>query len=251
MATRDVDLSELGEHSEQALGNGGGKLAEEFSRLALEWRQETRHCSKMEQITSHATSAYRRIVEMGEPAVPLILQELERGGGDWFAALRAITKANPVPAEARGKIREIREAWLPEEDEEKEYVLVISQKAGQNGMVVVAADDECPETAFATTIGEHRYLSVSQRDADTDELAYDIAIYEFADNDTLKVYSLDPEIVDKAVADGTLTGIVEWQRRTAEQLAAAIKLEPARPSTHEVKASSDRMNGFYLRATLR
>lgn len=110
MATRDVDFSDLDERSGQSCGHGGGNLDEEFRRLALEWRQETKHCSKVEQITSHA--AYRRIVEMGELVVPLILQELERGGGDWFAALRAITKANPVRAESRGKMREVREAWL-------------------------------------------------------------------------------------------------------------------------------------------
>ena len=111
MTTRDkVGSSELDERSDQVPGNAGGNLADEFSRLALEWRRETRHCSKMEQITSHP--AYRRIVELGEPAVPLILQELHRAGGDWFPALRAITKANPVPAESRGKMSEIREAWL-------------------------------------------------------------------------------------------------------------------------------------------
>lgn len=111
MATRDdVACDEAGRLFGNANDSAGTHLADEFRRLAQEWKTETRHCSKMEQITSHP--AYRQIVEMGEPVVPLILQDLDRSGGDWFQALREITKTNPVPAESRGKVREIQAAWL-------------------------------------------------------------------------------------------------------------------------------------------
>lgn len=111
MATRDeLSCNQLGQSAGNANGNAAVQLRDEFNRLVLEWKRETGHCSKMEQIAAHP--AYRRIVEMGEPVVPLILQDLDRSGGDWFQALREITKTNPVSKESRGKIREIREAWL-------------------------------------------------------------------------------------------------------------------------------------------
>lgn len=109
MATRnDVECNEQEQQNRHL--NSPNDLAGEFRRLADQWKKETRHCSKMDQITGHP--AYRRIVAIGEPVVPLILQDLDRSGGDWFQALREITKTNPVPAESRGKVREIREAWL-------------------------------------------------------------------------------------------------------------------------------------------
>lgn len=37
--------------------------------------------------------AYRQIIEMGQPALPLIFRELERNGGEWFDALQSITGA--------------------------------------------------------------------------------------------------------------------------------------------------------------
>ena len=49
---------------------------------------------------------------MGWPAVPLILEELQREPDQWFWALEAITEENPVPPEARGNVRHMAQAWL-------------------------------------------------------------------------------------------------------------------------------------------
>jgi hypothetical protein len=49
---------------------------------------------------------------MGEPAVPYILAELEREPDWWFAALKAITAADPVPQASRGKLVEMSRGWL-------------------------------------------------------------------------------------------------------------------------------------------
>ena len=46
--------------------------------------------------------AYREIIAMGEPAIGLILAELETRPDHWFEALRALTGEDPVPPEARG-----------------------------------------------------------------------------------------------------------------------------------------------------
>jgi hypothetical protein len=55
---------------------------------------------------------YQRIIGMGAPVVPLILEELRREPDQWFWALEAITGENPVPAGSAGKVREMAAAWL-------------------------------------------------------------------------------------------------------------------------------------------
>ena len=85
-------------------------IEEEFARLTAEWKKETAHYSKVSQVAQH--HAYRRIIEMGDCVVPLILQDLKEHGGRWFPALREITKTNPATPEIRGKMEETKAAWL-------------------------------------------------------------------------------------------------------------------------------------------
>ena len=56
--------------------------------------------------------AYRQIIEMGSAAIPLLLTELRRAPDFWFAALREITKENPVPPKSAGKVKEMARAWI-------------------------------------------------------------------------------------------------------------------------------------------
>jgi len=52
---------------------------------------------------------------LGEDAVPLILEKLEREGAepsDWFYALHKITGANPVPTRDHGRVRLMATAWI-------------------------------------------------------------------------------------------------------------------------------------------
>jgi hypothetical protein len=44
--------------------------------------------------------AYQRIIEMGQPVMPLIFRELEREPDHWFWALQSITGENPVKLES-------------------------------------------------------------------------------------------------------------------------------------------------------
>jgi hypothetical protein len=81
-----------------------------FKRLAAEWDAATRFLSSMEAASSHP--AYRQIVALGTKVVPLLLRDMEQNHSHWFAALREITGASPVPPAAAGDIPKMVEAWL-------------------------------------------------------------------------------------------------------------------------------------------
>ena len=81
-----------------------------FSELAKEWKANCGLTSSVTKLAMHP--AYQRIIGMGEEAVPLILQELERSPDHWFWALNAITGADPVEPENKGRIDRMAEAWL-------------------------------------------------------------------------------------------------------------------------------------------
>lgn len=60
-------------------------------------------------------SAYQGIIGMGTAAVPLLLRQLEAEGNDpdqWFWALRAITRCQPVPEEDFGNFSKMAQSWL-------------------------------------------------------------------------------------------------------------------------------------------
>jgi hypothetical protein len=84
-----------------------------FDLLVHQWRRER-------GVTSSVTAmamcpAYQRIIAMGHRAVPAILRQLESEGDDpdhWFWALRFLTNADPVPADARGDMKKMAAAWL-------------------------------------------------------------------------------------------------------------------------------------------
>jgi len=85
-------------------------LEEKFQKLAGIWRAETCYLSSTTAIVNHP--AYQEIIGLGPAVVPLVLGELEQRLGHWFAALRALTGANPMDPADQGKIRNIAEAWL-------------------------------------------------------------------------------------------------------------------------------------------
>lgn len=75
-------------------------IEERFHRLASVWRAETAYVSSSSELVGHP--AFREIVGMGVPVIPLLLRELENRGGHWHRALREITGADPVPPADRG-----------------------------------------------------------------------------------------------------------------------------------------------------
>ena len=85
-------------------------MISEFERLVEEWKHDTRFMSSPIEKAAHP--AYRRIISMGRPVLPLLLQELQREPNHWFTALSAITGENPVPEEARGRIGRMAQHWI-------------------------------------------------------------------------------------------------------------------------------------------
>jgi hypothetical protein len=83
---------------------------ERFRQLAAEWKEKSRYLSNTAQMAM--LKPYQYIIGMGEPAVPLILQELQQEPDHWFWALEAITQENPVPPEAAGRLPLMTQAWI-------------------------------------------------------------------------------------------------------------------------------------------
>jgi hypothetical protein len=88
----------------------GTDIRERFYRLASEWKEQSRYLSNTAQMAM--LKPYQRIIGMGWPVVPLILDELQREPDQWFWALEAITDVNPIPAEAAGNVRLMAQAWV-------------------------------------------------------------------------------------------------------------------------------------------
>ena len=86
------------------------ELRREFSLLADEWHEATDHLSSPNQIAMQF--AYQRIIGKGWRVLPLIFEDLEARGGQWYWALRAITGENPVPETHVGRIKLMKQDWL-------------------------------------------------------------------------------------------------------------------------------------------
>ena len=79
-----------------------------FSSLVQRWNDETKYSSIIQ--VSHP--AYKRIIELGWPVLPLLLREMDDRPGHWHFALKSITHVDPVPREDRGDLHKVREHWL-------------------------------------------------------------------------------------------------------------------------------------------
>lgn len=85
-------------------------LEEEFQRLYEQWEEETGGLSSPRKLVENR--AYRRVVDMGWEAVPIMLRELQAGRGYWYSALTEITGEDPTDESMRGRLWLIKEAWL-------------------------------------------------------------------------------------------------------------------------------------------
>lgn len=81
-----------------------------FQRLVNEWKQQRVFLSSLTDMV--ALPAYRGIVQMGLPVVPLLLAELEHDPDWWFTALEEIVGCTPVLPEDRGRLDKMSEFWL-------------------------------------------------------------------------------------------------------------------------------------------
>ncbi len=85
-------------------------VEQKFNALVHNWKEETMFLSSTTAITSNFW--YYRIVGLGSLVVPFILRDLEKGGGHWFLALKALTGENPVKSEDLGNRNKMAQAWL-------------------------------------------------------------------------------------------------------------------------------------------
>jgi hypothetical protein len=81
-----------------------------FRRLVQQWRSETYYLSSMTAKSHHP--AFKEIVEMGELAVPWIIEELRNHRDFLFVALHLIVKGGPMPVAPRGKPHKLIDEWL-------------------------------------------------------------------------------------------------------------------------------------------
>jgi hypothetical protein len=85
-------------------------LKNRFNELAAIWHRETAYLSSMTEASNHP--AYLEIIRLGPDVIPLLLCDMEAHHTHWFAALRALTKAEPIRAEDAGNIPKMVSAWL-------------------------------------------------------------------------------------------------------------------------------------------
>ena len=85
-------------------------LEERFARLVAQWKSTRGHSSKLQEMALNPS--YQQIIGLGEPVVPLLLEEMRERPDQWDWALRAITGADPVPRDAWGRLNEIAAAWV-------------------------------------------------------------------------------------------------------------------------------------------
>jgi hypothetical protein len=85
-------------------------VEQRFRRLAGAWHDQTYFLSSMSEASAHP--AYQEIISLGPEVLPLLLRDLQDNHTHWFAALRALTGANPVPKSSAGNVPKMAEAWL-------------------------------------------------------------------------------------------------------------------------------------------
>lgn len=82
----------------------------QFDKLADQWERETALLSNSKKVAEHPT--HQEIINMGQPAVPLILKRMQCHGGHWLEAPHRITGEDPVNPKNRGNIAAMQKSWL-------------------------------------------------------------------------------------------------------------------------------------------
>jgi hypothetical protein len=86
------------------------ELERRFRKLVANWHADVAALSSTRARGQHPS--YLAIIALGPDVVPLLLRELEQRPNHWFAALKSLTGADPVPRPDRGRIGPMTEAWI-------------------------------------------------------------------------------------------------------------------------------------------
>jgi hypothetical protein len=85
-------------------------LRQYFMDALQEWRNEVGFSSLLEE--KRTTATFRRIVDMGEEAIPFLLEEIASRPSLMFMALHEITGDDPIAPDHRGRVTAMVEVWL-------------------------------------------------------------------------------------------------------------------------------------------
>ena len=85
-------------------------IREQCGTLTDWWHEATDALSSPSQKVQHR--AYQRLIGLGTPALPCILEDLRDRGGYWFYALERITGMSPLPKDMLASFAMVKEAWL-------------------------------------------------------------------------------------------------------------------------------------------
>jgi hypothetical protein len=85
-------------------------FVDEFYSVYGAWKADTAHLSSIDAAVQ--SDHFKELVALGDKVVPLIVYELKKAPSFIFLALHEITGENPVPPSARGKVREMANAWI-------------------------------------------------------------------------------------------------------------------------------------------
>ena len=99
--------------------------------------------------------SYLRIIGLGRPMVPLIMDRLVEEGNDpdhWGPALRAITGFDPVPLEKRGDTLGTAEAWLSWWQNQQETFLSSPAWMGQTITLLARSLEDTTAIAWAAGV---------------------------------------------------------------------------------------------------
>lgn len=86
---------------------GFASVEDKFEALAREWKDFNLGRS----VTDYLHAAYLQIIGMVPSVVPILLNKLEKGDGDWLIALKYITGAKVTTPEMQGDFERIQRAW--------------------------------------------------------------------------------------------------------------------------------------------
>lgn len=85
-------------------------LQKKFDVLISTWSYNNKMTSSVTDMV--LDPSYQEIIGMGERAIPMILNELQKEPNHLFWALKSITGIDPVNKIDRGNVRKMTDAWL-------------------------------------------------------------------------------------------------------------------------------------------
>jgi len=85
-------------------------IEKQFHEYREKWIHDTKYSSSMQLAALHPV--YRKIIELGRPVVPYLINDMKSTGTHWFIALSAITDADPILEQHAGDVTSMIQDWV-------------------------------------------------------------------------------------------------------------------------------------------